>query len=191
MTCHPWSPYVVFESTIPKAICNAIIEAHDHLEYTKGEVTIGGKSILAEVSDRKVDLQGSELEWLNAMLIGYVRKANHMNFNYDLTEQDKERMQFSKYEEGMYFNTHMDFDVHRHQPAFTRKLSVTLQLSDPSTYRGGNLILYNCEQDKFQCPRHQGTLIVFDSRWLHEVTPIKKGKRYSMVKWVHGEKPLT
>ena len=35
-----------------------------------------------------------------------------------------------------------------------------------------------------------GTVIVFDSRLTHEVTPITKGERYSLVKWFHGDNPL-
>ena len=36
----------------------------------------------------------------------------------------------------------------------------------------------------------KGTVIVFDSRITHEVTPVISGERYSLVKWVHGDKPL-
>ena len=39
-------------------------------------------------------------------------------------------------------------------------------------------------------PKGKGTVIVFDSRLTHEVTPITKGERYSLVKWFHGDKPL-
>ena len=35
-------------------------------------------------------------------------------------------------------------------------------------------------------PREQGQIIVFPSYTLHEVTPITKGTRYSLVSWVSG-----
>ena len=183
-----WSPYVLFQSTLPGSMCDDIINAHCNLEYTRGGLLKDGK--VTHNSHRNVDLQGSELQWLNALLIGYTRLANSVNFDYDLTDHDKERLQFSKYDKGMYFQTHMDYDVSRATPAITRKLSVTVQLSDPSSYTGGELIIENCDGSSFTCPKDQGTVIVFDSRWLHRVQPVKSGTRYSLVKWVHGDKPL-
>ena len=130
-----WSPYVLFQSTLPGSMCDDIINAHCNLEYTRGGLLKDGK--VTHNSHRNVDLQGSELQWLNALLIGYTRLANSVNFDYDLTDHDKERLQFSKYDKGMYFQTHMDYDVSRATPAITRKLSVTVQLSNPSSYTGG------------------------------------------------------
>ena len=189
MTQSTWLPYVVFDSALPVSMCDNIIEIHDRLEYTRGGIMDSGKPTYS--SHRNVDLQGSELQWLNALIVGYSRLANHLNFNYDLTDQDKERLQFSKYDEGMYFRDHMDFAGYKDTVLFTRKLSVTVQLSDPNSYKGGDLIIDNCENGKpFTCPRTRGTIIVFDSRWIHRVKPIKSGRRYSLVKWIHGDTPL-
>ena len=190
MTNPPWSPYVLFENTIPQDLCNKIINEHASLEYYNAGVLYDGEPITKE-SDRKTDIQGSALEWLNYMLRGYLRRANYLNFNYDLTDHDKEYMQFAKYDEGMFFKDHMDFGNIKDQLPFTRKLSLTLQLSDPSDYTGGELIIYNSfGPEDYTCPKGQGTIVVFDSRWIHEVLPIESGTRYSMVKWIHGDTHL-
>ena len=69
----------------------------------------------------------------------------------------------------------------------TRKLSLTLQLSDPNTYEGGKFLLFNGEHEPSEPPiREQGSIIVFDSRLWHKVTPVTKGVRYSLVSWVLG-----
>ena len=92
----------------------------------------------------------------------------------------------------MYFHSHMDFVVYKETVPFTRKLSVTVQLSDPDSYKGGDLVIDNCDDGKpFTCPRTRGTIIVFDSRWIHRVKPIKSRRRYSLVKWIHGDTPLS
>mgnify|MGYP000164339829 CR=1 FL=1 len=72
-------------------------------------------------------------------------------------------------------------------PTFTssRKLGFILQLSEPSSYEGGDVILHNVPTDA-KGLRAQGTLIVFPSYWLHRVTAITKGYRHSIVGWVHG-----
>ena len=192
-----WSPYVLFQSTLPGSMCDDIINAHCNLEYTRGGILKDGE--VTHNSHRNVDLQGSELQWLNAMLIGYTRLANSVNFDYDLTDYDKERAQFSKYDVGMYFNNHMDYSCDRASIANTRKLSVTVQLSDEKDYEGGDLLLdyadmedwsWESDSNKLVCPREQGTIIVFDSRWIHQVQPVTRGIRYSLVKWVHGDQPL-
>jgi len=72
-------------------------------------------------------------------------------------------------------------------PAFTssRKLCFILQLSNPSSYEGGDVVMHNVPTDEASM-RAQGTLIVFPSYWLHRVTAVTKGLRHSAVGWVHG-----
>ena len=181
----PWSPYYIMKGVIPVSLCEQIIQYHAKLPYYKAEVLKDGKS--KPSLQRNVQLQGNTFSWANDMILDYVKHANKIHFNYDLSDTDKEHLQFSRYGFGMYFNTHMDWDPYK---AHTRKLSVTVQLSDPDCYKGGNLMLYHCSQGKMKCPRDQGTVVIFDSRWLHRVTPVLWGERYSLVKWVHGDQPL-
>ena len=65
-------------------------------------------------------------------------KANGNHFGFDgmrLTEPG----QFTHYLEGGFYEWHMDNDVlGKHQPP-VRKISMTLLLSDPSTFEGGEL----------------------------------------------------
>ena len=200
MTNNRWCPYTIFKSALPVDMCNNIINAHCYKEYTLGGILTGkGDSGSVKHDLRNVHIQGTELEWLNAMLIGYTRIANNHNFDYDISDHDKERVQFSKYDVGMYFNNHMDFSCDRSSIANTRKLSVTVQLSDENDYEGGDLLLdyadmedwsWEADSNKLVCPREQGTVIVFDSRWVHQVQPVTQGTRYSLVKWVHGDYPL-
>ncbi len=70
----------------------------------------------------------------------------------------------------------------------TRKISVTVQLSDPDTYEGGNLELM--PGDVAIMRRVQGGAVLFPSFLLHRVTPMEKGTRYSLVAWFVGTRPL-
>ena len=83
----------------------------------------------------------------------------------------------------------MDFNGDQETKSHTRKLSMSVQLSDENTYDGGDLIIYFGGKH-FVAPRIKGSVIVFDSRLTHEVTPITRGERYSLVKWFHGDNPL-
>jgi PKHD-type hydroxylase len=64
-----------------------------------------------------------------------------------------------------------------------------IQLTDPSTYEGGNLIICPpVEQPDANELRTQGTTIFFPSFLEHEATPVTKGTRYSLACWFDGPK---
>jgi PKHD-type hydroxylase len=72
-----------------------------------------------------------------------------------------------------------------------RKLSVTISLNDQSQYDGGNLQfdLGPHRPDRFHtCTeiRPKGSVIVFPSYVHHQVTPVTRGTRYSLVCWNLG-----
>jgi PKHD-type hydroxylase len=67
----------------------------------------------------------------------------------------------------------------------TRKLSFTVQLSDTKDYKGGDLV-FHYKSQPVKAYREKGMVVVFPSTMLHEVTPVKKGTRYSLVGWVAG-----
>jgi hypothetical protein len=76
-----------------------------------------------------------------------------------------------------------------------RKLSMTLNLNISGDYEGGNLKFdlgpHSKDERYHECIeiRPQGSLVVFPSSVYHQVTPVKKGTRYSLVLWCLG-KPL-
>jgi PKHD-type hydroxylase len=86
-----------------------------------------------------------------------------------------------------------------------RKLSYTIQLSDPEDYEGGNFQWmedirskdtltegdYTRDMKDFviQAPfsaKQKGSLIIFPSFLHHQVTPLLRGTRISLVGWLCG-----
>ncbi|GLQ05784.1 2OG-Fe(II) oxygenase [Sneathiella chinensis] len=67
----------------------------------------------------------------------------------------------------------------------SRKLGFIIQLSDPKSYEGGDVVFHNIPADR-DLMRAQGTVIVFPAFWLHRVTSVTKGVRHSIVGWIHG-----
>ena len=109
-------------------------------------------------------------------------KANGNHFGFDgmrLTEV----AQFTHYREGGFYDWHMDNDVlGKNQPPI-RKISMTLLLSDPSTFEGGELeIMSKGKTAKLK----QGQAIFFASWLQHRVKPVTKGERKSLVMWFGG-----
>jgi PKHD-type hydroxylase len=67
----------------------------------------------------------------------------------------------------------------------SRKLSLVLQLSDPSEYEGGNLQVKTSSEPQ-TVKKQRGFIAAFPSYVLHQVTPVTKGNRQSLVAWVSG-----
>ena len=123
-----------------------------------------------------------ENRWIFERLVNHITSINKQFFNYDLT--DIQSLQFTRYDgtEGGFYGKHIDM---MYQGTGTRKLSVSIQLSDGADYEGGDLLLHT--RDDAERPfKKQGTGIFFPSWTLHEVAPVTKGIRYSLVAWVQG-----
>ena len=109
-------------------------------------------------------------------------KANNNHFGFEgmqLTEPG----QFTHYPMGGFYEWHMDNDVlGKHQPP-VRKISMTLLLSNPSTFEGGELEFMD---DKKSVKLQQGQAIFFASWLRHRVKPVTKGERKSLVMWFGG-----
>lgn len=144
--------------------------------------------------------------WIGGWLWYYVSKINRANFLYDITDIDNETLQYTHYKEGQFYSWHSDTALdtyHKPQVRFAstvgrgqeemiqsgeyvRKLSFTLQLSEPTDYRGGEVEFLDSEGQRFLAPKQRGTMIVFDSRTRHRVRKVKEGLRKSIVGWVVG-----
>ena len=150
--------------------------------------------------------------WIAGWLWHYVQKANKTNFLYDLSHIDGGSLQYARYAEGEYYGWHNDSSIEVHyKPTFEevssggiinndkfhndklnqkheliRKLSFSLQLSDPDDYEGGNVQLLDDNNKIYVAPRQRGSIILFDSRTKHRVLKVTKGVRKSIVGWVVG-----
>ncbi len=123
--------------------------------------------------------------WIYEKLTDHIRMVNERWFKFDL---DKiERLQFTHYnstENGCY-KSHTD-PLNWRVP-HNRKLSVVIQLSDPSEYEGGELILHNSHDNSF-VEKQKGYTIFFPSYTLHEVTPVTKGERFTAVEIISAKR---
>lgn len=113
-----------------------------------------------------------------------VNSLNDKFYKYDLTEM--ESLQYTKYDSKTtdFYASHSD-DGYKFN--LFRKLSVSVQLSDPSEYEGGELVFYrNTLLENSIAPKQIGTVIVFPSFVIHEVKKITSGTRKSLVTWING-----
>tara|TARA_B100001093_G_scaffold172210_1_gene165019 strand:- start:4416 stop:6398 length:1983 start_codon:yes stop_codon:yes gene_type:complete len=65
-----------------------------------------------------------------------------------------------------------------------RRMSIIIGLSEPTDYEGGELIFPN---NNLSYKIDKGSAVIFDSRLLHEVLPVTKGKRYVIQAFLFDE----
>jgi len=136
---------------------------------------------------------------VNKVAWHFLREANKINFNYKL--EYFQPVQFARYRNGGFYDWHQDASG-QNPHGESRKLSLTFCLTDPNDYEGGELEFFGGDRqmEDMKLPdgtnitgeqvkqdiRDQGSVIVFDSRDFHRVTPCTKGTRYSIVCWTVG-----
>jgi len=197
--------YYYFKKAIPERICDEIIKYGNQQReelaviggFTKNtNLTKEEEKILKKTRDSNVAWLSDQ--WIYNEITPYINQANKdsgWNFQWDTSEM----CQFTKYRLNQYYHWHCDSF---HSPYNTpndlvkhgriRKLSVTVSLSNPKEYKGGELQFdfYNEKRKKniVTCKEilEKGSLVVFPSFVWHRVKPVTKGTRYSLVIWNLG-----
>jgi tetratricopeptide (TPR) repeat protein len=122
--------------------------------------------------------------WIYARLMEQVVLLNKRYWGFDLNLLSDD-IQYGEYAESGHYTWHMDLGGGN---LSTRKLSFSVQLSNPEDYDGGELELKDSTAT-IVAPRDQGTLIVFPSFLMHRVAPVSRGVRRSLVGWASGTHP--
>jgi len=128
-------------------------------------------------------LDNSEYDWIYDKLQIAINHVNLTNFNKVL--YSIESLQYTEYDSKYngFYSSHAD--AYEDNPPLNRSLSFSLQISKPEDYTGGDVKIYY--QDKiFTANKAYGTVTFFDSKLLHEVTPVVSGFRKSLVGWIIG-----
>jgi PKHD-type hydroxylase len=147
------------------------------------EVNLAGKD--HERGDLRMSkvmfLKPGENDWIYDRLSQACIQVNTNRYQFDITGFQTE-LQLASYDVPDFFDWHMDFGAGN---ISNRKLSISVQLSDPDEYEGGDLE-FMINQNVIQAPKEKGTAIIFPSFALHRVKKITKGCRKSIVGWIAG-----
>jgi PKHD-type hydroxylase len=116
-------------------------------------------------------------------------QANNEWFNFHINRLSF--IQLAEYDESYQgeYKKHKDVFWMNNDPTHHRKLTCVIQLSDPSTYDGGDFEIYDTSNlpDKEEI-RTQGTALFIPSFIEHAALPVTKGTRYSIAVWFDGPK---
>ena len=143
----------------------------------------------------------TQLRWLNesvpdlyneglTIALNFTNKANADFFGFDISGVCR-YIQHTEYNKGSFYDWHQDcFLGESQEGVYERKLSFSIQLSEPDSYTGGDLeftddITLTLEEKERL--RQKGTIIIFPSFLQHRVTEITEGQRHALVGWREGK----
>lgn len=172
--------YWLWDHAVSKEFCDLVMSEVDWNKKQQG-------GFLDNSVDSKLRI--TDIVWLDPLTpVGcvaftYINCANKLaGWHYQISSMNQ--IQIGKYENLGHYDWHIDAD----KPDLSntqRKLSISIQLNDPSEYEGGKLEFQDLDEEQ-QPKMAQGSIIVFPSFLKHRVTPVTSGVRYSAVTWASG-----
>jgi len=183
--------YVYKGNVLTKKECNLLIkEGSKDLE--QGTMFKGGNKSFKDLGRRNSNVSfyrnGSSALSIIKKVFTEIRFISLELYGTYITHL--EPVQYSEYEKGMFYSWHTDLSNDISRP-LERDMSASLVLSNKNEYTGGSLqmVTPDCiSKDNIFVPQdvedqEQGTLILFPSSMIHQVTPVLSGVRKSLVLW--------
>ena len=146
----------------------------------------------ATVVGNNNDIRKSDIKWMNPdersfwvyeKITQFAQIANNKLWKFNLSSVIDSIQYTVYYEGGGHYDWHVDIGP---STINHRKVSCTIQLSDPDEYEGGDLEIWTGGEFK-TIERKQGCAILFPSFLMHRITPVTKGIRRSLVLWMGGD----
>jgi PKHD-type hydroxylase len=183
-----------FNKYVDKITCEKIIRELEPLCTQEGKIGPVGDNINTSVRNTKIcfiEYTDSRFTYIFDIFWRTALITNDQFFQFNISRLNF--LQFSKYEGDLtsQYKKHKDVFWINGDPVYHRKLSGMLQLSDPNSYEGGEFQIVDYSIESRPPPsdiREQGSILYIPSFVDHQVTPVTKGTRYSIVAWFEGKK---
>lgn len=159
-----------------------IIDRLKNAEFVDGKLTAGW---YAQQVKNNVQLKNDAAP--TQELRNLVNQALKRNSLFQIAARPKaiRPIMFSRYQGGMYYGTHIDNAIMGDEELMRSDLSLTLFLSDPATYTGGELVIESTQGEQ-AFKLDAGSMVVYPTTTLHRVEPVTEGERLAAVTWVQS-----
>jgi PKHD-type hydroxylase len=182
-----------FKNRFTKQQCETILEHALKIPAQDAKIGVSGELVVSDMRRSKIRFlhpnTNPNLDFLWEDIWRMGTQANNDWFNFHINRLSF--IQLAEYDEKYQgeYKKHHDVFWMNDDPFYHRKLTCVIQLSDPSTYDGGDFEIYqtNNVPDKQEI-RTQGTAIFIPSFIEHAALPVTKGTRYSIAVWFDGPK---
>jgi PKHD-type hydroxylase len=159
-----------------------LVQSMAQVRFVDGKSSASGRA-----RDIKHNLQAPQEEGVTsepekAVLAAFDR---HEDFQAFALPQRMTRPMFSRYEPGMHYGPHVDSTFMGGLSGVRSDLAMTLFLSPPSTYDGGELIIEH-RRSREAIKLDAGEAIVYSASSIHHVAPVTRGVRLAAITWIQS-----
>jgi predicted 2-oxoglutarate/Fe(II)-dependent dioxygenase YbiX len=186
----------VFPNFLSHDICAKLRSKVASSEWKHAPVAEGGQDTYDE-QHRKTKQHAIDNVSMKEMHVRLLAIRPQLESHFHMPLSGCQAPRFLSYSVGDFFRAHADTadDMDLHEEIKARKVSAVVFINrnaqeGPETYSGGALVLYGLFPDDpqlksrgFPLQAEEGLLIAFPSHMMHEVQPVTRGKRYSIVTW--------
>jgi PKHD-type hydroxylase len=179
---------VYWDNFLTDADIDKILSLSTWHEARPGEVGRDNKATV-DLSVRSSQIswmtRNTETEAIWTKIVTLIAEVNRTYFHYDLTGcYEPAQLAIYKATDEGHYNWHCDNAVT--DAKVPRKLSMSLMLSDPVEFDGGELQIKTNSDVARSLEQRKGRIWFFPSYTLHRVSPVTRGVRRSLVLWVGG-----
>lgn len=172
---------IIFISDILDAdTLSSLRDAASGLEFEPGAATAGWHA--RQVKANAQAAPSATLRQIQRQVIDALRR--HEVFRAAVQPARLAPPLISRYGPGEGYGWHVD-DAVLGDPPLRSDLSVTLFLSGPESYAGGELVLQAADGDE-TIKLKAGSAVVYPSTYLHQVSEVTSGERLAAVTWVQS-----
>ena len=175
----PYPSIVILDDAIESIACDKLISQAS--DFQSAGVYRGNDDPKIHQEARNNQTSWGKENWVYELIKPHLNHAiEYAGWDFEISTA--EPYQVAKSEVGEFHNWHQDGvgPIHTGEPQ-TRKISMSLLLNDG--YEGGELEVFPHGPMNLS----KGTIVFFPSFQTHQVHPVTKGTRYSLVMWFIGK----
>jgi len=151
--------------------------------FVEGKLSAGKVARHVKLN-QEVDRHARELEQLNNLVMG--KLVQHPGYRSGALPLRVAAPYYARYLPGMQYGDHVDDPIMGSDGALYRSdVSVTIFISDPSGYDGGELVI-NTSFGEQQVKLPAGDAVMYPSSSRHHVAAVTRGERLVAVTWIQS-----
>lgn len=172
--------------TIPGVLTGEALQTVQHMlaeaPFVDGRLT-AGMSAERVKHNLELDRKAEHRDLLNRACMTAL--GNHPTYKHGALPFRASTPIFARYTPGMTYGDHVDDPIMGGSPLYRSDVAVTLFLSDPDDYEGGELVVRTPFGDnRVKLPA--GDAVVYPALSVHHVAEVTKGTRTVMITWVQS-----
>lgn len=179
----PVAPNVAYQASVfSGADCQRLVDKLTEQHWRAGLVGVSGIGAVNtrrySASETFFDPTEDRFKWVLDQLWPCICAAG-LKFGLNglrLAEQAR----IVRYRAGDHFNWHKDSAA-----TAPRRLTVSVQLSEPDSYAGGDLMVLGDNGEWHSADTSQGAACLFPAESLHRAVPVTEGERLALVCWCY------